>query len=111
MRKVASRQRRLKAPRRSDRRKRLDDEGAIGCRGMRDGEGSRAPSTSAPVDDVEIEHTRRPSAAAASAEFALDGLERPEHLGRIEIAFDERDGIGEIAAGSALGAVLSARPR
>src|SRR4051812_34199565 len=40
--------------------------------------------------------------AGAAAEAALYRLEASQHLGRIEIAFDQRDGVGEIPPGAAV---------
>src|SRR5690348_18490368 len=39
--------------------------------------------------------------AAAPAELPLDRLDPMQHLLRVEIAFDDRDGIGEVAPGAA----------
>ena len=70
---------------------------------MRDGQ-ARASANRPPLhsDDVEIEHPRAPAPPAAAAEVALDGLERLQHVGRIERAFDQRDRIGEVAARAAV---------
>ena len=46
-----------------------------------------------------------PALAAAAAELALDALEPAQHLGRLEIAFDQRDRIGEIASRAGHGRV------
>ena len=62
----------------------------------------RTESPAAPQHDVEIEHARAPAAAAAPAEFAFDLLEPLEQFRRIELAFDQRHRIGEIAPGAAV---------
>ena len=54
-------------------------------------------------DDVEVEHAAAPAPAAAAAELALDRLQRGQHFRRVELAFDQRDRIGEVAAGAADG--------
>ena len=72
---------------------------------VRDSERTRTKLASAPKDDVEIEHARTPAAAAAAAELALEGLEAREYLGRLQAAFDQGNGVGEVAAGAAMGCV------
>src|SRR5690242_17319367 len=93
------------APIGSDGRERPEHEAASGELRMGDGERPRAELAAAPQHDVEVKHARPPAAAAAAAEFAFDGLEAAKHLGWVEVAFDQRDGIGEVAAGAAMGGV------
>src|SRR2546423_1000837 len=84
-------------------RERAEHERAFGERRMGDGQAVRTPPASAPQGDVEVEHARTPAAAGPASETALYGFEPLEHLGRIKGAFDQRDGIGEIAPGAAVG--------
>src|SRR5689334_17601031 len=84
---------------------RLQDEAAPAELRMRDCQSGRAPFAAAPQNEVKVEHPRSPALAAAPAELALDGLEAPQHRDRRLAAFDQRDGIGEIAAGAAVGRV------
>jgi hypothetical protein len=65
---------------------------------MRNVESPRAELATTPEGNVEVEHARTPAAARAAAEVSLDALEALEHLGGLKPAFDEGDGIGEIAA-------------
>ena len=90
------------APTRSDRAQRTKHEAAAGERRVRDGEAARTPFAAAPQNNVEVEHARAPAAAAPAPEIALDRLETRQHLGRFRVAFDQRDGIGEIAARTAV---------
>jgi len=78
---------------------------------MGNGEAPGPIEPTAPQDDVEIEDARTPSAAAPPAELAFQRLQLLQHPRRIEIAFDKRDGIGEIAAGPAVGWVEDDRGR
>jgi len=102
MHELAGGQRRFELPVRGYARQGLDHERPLRCGLVRDRQRTRTPAPAAPVDDVEIQHPRAPATAAASAELPLELLERAEHLRRIEPAFDERHGVREIAAGSAL---------
>jgi hypothetical protein len=78
-----------------------ENEVALGEARVGDRKAASAPAPPAPRDDVEVEHPRSPAAAGAAAEVPFDRLQRPQHLGRREIARDQRDGIGEVAAGTA----------
>jgi hypothetical protein len=71
---------------------------------LRVGDG-KAPSVkvaAAPQDDVEVEHPRPPASTAPPAEVVFDRLEASEHCGRLEVALNQDDGIGEITTGSAV---------
>ena len=102
---MAGRKRAFNPPARRDRRQRIEDEAARAKLAMGDGQSPRSQSPAAPQCHVEVEHTGAPALSPAAAEFALDGLQADEHVRRLELAFDQRDGIGEIAAGSAVGRV------
>jgi uracil-DNA glycosylase family 4 len=78
---------------------------------MRDCEPARSPVTTAPQGDIEVEHPRTPSLAASTAELAFDGLQASKHFGRVQMAFDERDGIGEVPAGATVGCIQDDRRR
>ncbi len=90
------------APSWSDCRERLKDEIALGEARVRNRELPRSEFAAAPQDDVEVEDSRSPAAAAPPAKVALNGLQARKHLLRIEVAFDQRDCVGEIASGSAV---------
>jgi hypothetical protein len=100
--KMADGERAAHAPAGGDRGEGLEDEAAPFELGVRDGEPARAPLAPAPQDEIEVEHAWRPAAAAAAAEIALDRLERVEQLRRVEIAFDQRNRIGEVAPGATM---------
>ena len=48
--------------------------------------------------DVEVEYARAPAAAGAASKLPFDGLELSQQFRWRQIAFDQRDGIGEIAS-------------
>ena len=83
----------------------LKDEAAGREARVRDGERTRTKLASAPKDDVEIEHARTPAAAGAAAELAFKGLHARQHLRRLEVALDQRDGIGKIAPSATVGGI------
>lgn len=95
---LARADRAVEAPIGRDCRQWLNDERPACREGMRHRQPARAPFAAAPGDDVEIEDPRPPALAAAAAEIVLDLLEHGEHRRRIKVAFDQRHGIGEIAA-------------
>jgi len=97
--------RRADPPAGRDGGKRLKDKAAAREAGVGDGEAAHPAITAAPEGDVQIEHARTPAAAAAAAELALEGLEAREYLGRLQAAFDQGNGVGEVAAGAAMGCV------
>ena len=72
---------------------------------------ARGEAPVAPQGDVEIDHPRPPALASAAAEIALDRLEQAQQLGRFGGGFNERDAIGEVAAGGAMGVVEQDRRR
>ena len=72
---------------------------------MRDSQAARAKSSSAPQDDIEVQNSGAPTPAAPAAELALHHLEARQHLGRLAIAFDKRDGIREVPAGASMGGI------
>src|SRR5262245_33198068 len=81
--------------------KRLKHETAICEVGMGNDEAARSELAAAPQCNVEIEHAWTPAAAAPPAEISLDPFEALEHLGWLEFALDEGDGVREIATRSA----------
>ena len=85
-----------------DRGQRLEHERAPGELGVGDGQAARAESPAAPQDEVEVEHAWAPAPPPAATEGAFDRFEARQHLGWFGIAFDQRRGIGEIAAGAAM---------
>ena len=99
---VANRQAAFHAPARGNRGERLEHEAAPLELRVGDLQAACAERAAAPQGDVEVEHARAPAAAAPTPEIAFDRLEPDEQDRRIEIAFDERNGIGEIAPGAAL---------
>src|SRR6185369_11426013 len=92
-------------PVRRDGRERIEDEAALAELAMGNGQPPRSPLAPAPQCHVEVEHPWTPALSAAAAEFALHALQAAEPGGRLELAFDERNGVREIAAGSAVGRV------
>src|SRR3954447_13585388 len=88
-------------PSRRDGRERLKHKGAVfeAARGNVQHPGWEAAA--APQTDVEVENARGPMLAAPPAELLLDLLDTPQHLERIQVAFDESDGIGKIATRAA----------
>lgn len=56
---------------------------------------------SAPKNDIEIEHTGSPMSGPSSTEYSFHCLDPAEHLRRFKIAFDHRNGVGEIPSGPA----------
>ena len=102
MRQMAGSDGRFKAPVWGDGCKRLDNEAASACGGMRYPEFPRAPFAAAPVDNVEIDHAGAPATAPAASKFSLNCLQLLKHVGRIEIAFHQCNRIGEIAAGATM---------
>src|SRR6476659_2754732 len=69
---------------------------------MRNAQEPRLVFPAAPQDDVEVEHSRTPATAATAAEILFQRLQPREQRRWPKIAFDQRDRIGEIAAGSAM---------
>jgi len=97
MREVAGGQAAADAPVGGDRRERLEDEAAALELGVGDGEAARAKAAAAPQCNVEIEDARTPAARAAPPEVALKPLQSPQHRYRIEVALNQRHGIGEVS--------------
>ena len=85
--------------------KRVENEVALFETIVRDDEPARSELAATPQNDVEVEHAGSPMLAAPPSELALDVFDPAQHLGRIQRAFDQRDGIGELAAGPADGGV------
>jgi len=90
------------APTRRDGRERLKYERPALDRGVRHRQLARVPPAAAPVGNVEVEDPGAPAPAAAPSELALDALERCQHVGREELAFNQRHGIREVAPGAAM---------
>jgi hypothetical protein len=89
----------------SNGRERLEDEAPLRQPRVRNGEPAGTEPAAAPQQQVEIEDSGPPALARPAAKLALQGFQALEHLRRVEIAFDERHGIGEIAPGAAVGRV------
>jgi hypothetical protein len=102
---MTRRKRALDPPEGGHGRKRLQDEVAAGEPDVRDGEPPRAVIAAAPQKDVEVEHSRSPAASAPAAPIAFDLLEPFEQLWGLKRSFDQRDRIGEIPPGAAMGRV------
>ncbi len=102
---MASSEASFNAPAGSNGCKRLEHEAALVDPSVRDVEAPRAEPPAAPQCKIEIEHAWTPAASAAAAEVTLHRLEVPQHLRRLEIALDERDGIGEIPASAAMSGI------
>lgn len=92
----------LKSPFGCDRGQRIDDEGSRRGRRMRDCEAAGLPPAPGPGDDIKVEDTASPTAAAAAAKIALDALQFAQHLRRIELACNQRYGIREVTARAAV---------
>lgn len=88
------------APVRRDRRERLKDKAALLQSVVRDGERARTKLAAAPQADVEVENPRCPMLSATAAEIALNGFDASKHIGRLELTFDQCDGVGEVSAGA-----------
>lgn len=91
-------------PARRHRAQWLEREAAVLKLGVWNGEPPRPEFAAAPQQDVEIEHASAPAAAWPPSELALDLLQAPKQIRRLGIAFDQRDGIGIIAAARPNGA-------
>ena len=98
-------------PRGRDGSERLQNEAPLRELGVRHGQKPRTIFAPAPKSDVEIEHAGTPTTAAPTAEFVLEGFEPPQHFGRLNVTFDQRDGIRVIAACTAEGAMQNDRRR
>ena len=90
---------------------RLKDEAACRETGVGDGEAARPAIAPAPQDDVEIEDTRTPSATASPTELSFEGLEALHHGRRVQIALNQRNGVGKIATGAAMSRIEHDRRR
>jgi hypothetical protein len=99
---VAHRQRAVDAPVGCDRRQGGEDEASLLQLRVRDRQPPRAKFSPAPQNEVEVEDPRPPALPRPAAERAFDRLEPAQHRRRLEPAFDQRHGVGEIAAGAAL---------
>ena len=78
---------------------------------MGNGEAPGPIEPTAPQDDVEIEDTRTPSATASPTELAFEGLEAVQHGRRVQIALNQRNGVGKIATGAAVSRIEHDRRR
>ena len=96
---------RTDAQARRDGAQRLEHEAAVSKFRMGNCQPPRAELPAAPEYQVEIEYPRTPAAAPAAAELALQCLEAMKQPRRVEISFDERNRVREIAAGAADGRV------
>ena len=94
---IARREGAADAPLRSNCREGLENEAAILQSVMRNVEAARTKPATAPKADVEIEYPRRPVLASAPAELSLDRLQAAQHGRRLEVTFDQRYGIREVA--------------
>ena len=86
------------APAGRDCRERLENEAAPFQSIMRNREASASKLATAPQCDVEVEHAGRPMLAGPTAEVAFDLLDALKHLWRLEFAFDDGHGVGEVAS-------------
>ena len=83
------------APRGGDPGGGREDEVSGAEQRVRDDQAWLGVSAAAPQDNVEIEHARCPTpAAAAPAELALEALEPRQQRGGIDLSFDYRGGVG-----------------
>jgi len=98
-------------PPRRDHRERLQDEASLRELRMGNGQSPRTELAAAPQDDIQVKDARAPAAAGPASEFALEGLEPSQHLGRIKLALDQRNGIGKVAARPAVSSVEDDRRR
>jgi uracil-DNA glycosylase len=79
----------------------LEDEASPSELRMGNRQPPRAEPAAAPQDDVEVQHARPPALARAAPELSFDCLEPPQQRGCIQLAFDQRDRIGEVASAAA----------
>ena len=93
------------APSRSNRAQGMNHKAASRELRMRDREPARTEFAAAPQYEVEVEHSRPPSASWPAAEFALNGLQVGKHFRGLQVALHQRHGIGEIATRSSMGSV------
>ena len=98
-------------PTRGNGRERLKDEASLRKLAVGNDETPRAKSSAAPQDDVEIEDTRTPSATASPTELAFEGLEAVQHGRRVQIALNQRNGVGKIATSAAMSRIEHDRRR
>lgn len=91
-------QRATNPPARRDRREWLEDETPFVELRMGDCEPASSEVAAAPQGDIEIQHSGSPPPVPAAAEIALDALEAREHLGGVMFAFDQGNGVREVAA-------------
>ena len=82
---------------------RFKDEAPAPELGVWNGQSARAEFAPAPQRNVEIEDARSPAPARAAAELAFDGLQSPQHIRGLQVAFDQGDRIGEIPARGPMG--------
>src|SRR5690348_8934348 len=90
---------------------RLKDEEAPCDLLVRDRQPPRTEAAAAPEDGIEIEHARSPAPPPSPAEVLLNALQAPKHIGGLEIAFDQRDRVREVASGAAVRGVEDDRRR
>jgi len=93
----------------SDSCKRLENEIPIFQPIMGNGQRPGAKIASAPKNYIEIEHSGAPMLCPPSPEYSFHCLDSAEHLRGFEIAFDQRDGVGEIPSGPADSSVKNDR--
>jgi hypothetical protein len=97
------------SPGRRNGRERLEDEAARSELRMGYAELSRAKLALAPERNIEVQHAWAPAPAATAAESSLQCLETRQHIGRFELALNERDGIREVAARAAVRGIQNDR--
>ena len=69
---------------------------------MRNCEDARAPLAAAPGNYVEVEDPWSPAPAGSASKAAFDRFQAHEQFGWLKAAFDQRNGIGEVATGAAM---------
>ena len=89
----------------SDARQRLEHETSPGKVRVGDGQRSRLNLTTAPDRNVEIKNSGTPALAGPATKFSFHRLQSEKHLERLEIAFDEGNGVGEFPPGSPMGRI------
>src|SRR3954447_25010924 len=91
------------APARSNCRERLQHEAAAGELRVGDGQSARPEPAAAPQRNVEVKDSRAPTPAGTAPDLAFKRLEARQQGRGLKVAFDQSNGIGEIAACPAVG--------
>src|SRR3954462_8814268 len=102
---MTRRKRAADPPARGNHGERLQDEAPLFQSVMRDVQTARTKAAAAPQSDVDIQHARPPMLPGPPPELAFHRLNSGQHRDGLEIALDQRHGIGEVAPGRADGRV------